>query len=145
MTADCAEGKTDQARIFFFFLMNNQLLVPHAGLAWVEDKAAFTPESQHALYSTAALYCTAALLFSLLPKAVPCFHKFLLQCFVKDEDMLLQHKLHHSASILHRLFHAFPFLLHSVAEGRLPSHFKAMMFSSNCTGKNKKGLWGTRI
>lgn len=112
--------------------MNNQLLVPHAGLAWVKDKTVFIPESQGALCHTAAS------LFSLLPKAVPSFHKSLSQCFVKDENMLFQHNLHHSIAILHRLFHAFQFLLRSVAEGGLPSHFKAMMFSSNCTGEKRR-------
>lgn len=122
---------------FNFFLITTCSWFPMLG--WVEDKVVFTLESQGPLCRTAASF------FSLLPEAVPSFHKFLLQCFVKDEDVLLQHTLHHSVSTLRKLFHAFQFLLPSVAEGRLPSLFKEMMFSSNCTGKNKKGLWGTRI
>lgn len=129
-----------QGFIFIFIYFHEQpALCSHAGLAWVEHKCVFTPELR------VALCHTADSLFSLLPKAVPSFQKLLLLCFVKDENMLLQHSLHHSVSVLHRLFLAFWLMLCSVEQGRLPSHLKAMMFPASSTAKNKKGLWGARI
>lgn len=130
ITADCAEGKTDETRILVFILMNNQLAVPRARLGGGQS-------CPHCWVTVCpVLHCCSLLL---CPKAVPSFHKFLLQSF-KDENMLLQHilRFYDSVSTSHRLFRAFHFRLHSVAEGRLPSHFKTTMFSSNCTGKNQE-------
>lgn len=129
-------GKNDETGILIFLKEQLALGSP----CWDEWRAKLSSAWTCRLPCAVLLPCSSLCFLKLTPLfTIP------VTAFLKDENMFIQHSLHHSVSNLHSLFCAFQFLLHSVAEGGLPSHFKAMVFSGNCTGKNENGLWGTRI